>query len=80
MFDNVLLLSGGGRLHRLSLSRTTSYDTTLDHPDLHSQICTLYLCERARRAEWPKKQGSDKELFLVARVAIKYAGHRTFIG
>ena len=31
-----------------------------------------------RRAERPKKQGSDKELFLVARVAIKYAGQSHF--
>ena len=33
---------------------------------------------RIRRAERPKKQGTDKELFLVARVAIKYAGHSHF--
>ena len=38
----------------------------------------LWKYERARRAEKPKKQGSDKELFLVARVAIKYAGQSHF--
>ena len=39
---------------------------------------SVWIIERARRAERPKKQGSDRELFLVARVAIKYAGQSHF--